>query len=92
MNDPFLVRGLERVADLARDGQRVRGPEASGLNDRVECLARHQLHDERRDPVGLFEAVHLGDVGMIERREQTRFALEPRAAIGAAGECGAAEL
>ena len=28
------------------------------------------------------------DVGMVERREQTRFALESRAAIGAAGECG----
>ena len=77
MHDPFLVRGLERVADLARDGQRLRGPEASGLDDRVECLARHQLHDQRRDPFGLFEAVHLGDMGMIERGEQTRFALEP---------------
>ena len=87
MDDPFLVRGLERIADLARDGQRVRGPEASGLNDRVERLALHQLHHERRDPLGLFEAVDLRDVGMIERREQTRFALEPREAIGAAGEC-----
>ncbi len=58
-----------------------------GLNDRVECLAGHQLHHERRDLVGLFEAVHLRDVGMVERREQMRFALEPRAAIGTAGEC-----
>jgi hypothetical protein len=38
MDNPFLVRGLERIADLACDGQRVRGSEPSVMNDRVECF------------------------------------------------------
>src|SRR4030095_11559038 len=92
MNDAFLVRGIERICDLARDGQRALGPDASGLNDRVEGLAGYQLHDERRDLRELFEAVHLRDVGMVERREQTRFALEPRAALRTAGECARQDL
>ena len=39
-----------------------------------------------RDAAGLFEAVDGGDVRMVQRRERLRFALEPREAIGIAGE------
>ena len=46
MDDPFLVRGFERLGDLARDRERLldrHRPRAQPLGER---LALDQLHDE----------------------------------------------
>ena len=45
-----------------------------------------QLEDEGVHAVGFFEAVDRADVGMVQRREHLRFALEAREAIGIARE------
>ena len=40
-----------------------------------------QLHDERTGTVGFLDTVNRGDIGMIQRRERTRFAIEPGQAL-----------
>ena len=44
-------------------------------------LALDQLQDDRRLAVGFVEAVDRGDIGVVQRREQLRLALESRDAI-----------
>ncbi len=51
-----------------------------------------QFHDEGLHAVGIFEAVDLRDVRMIERRQNLCFALEAGEAIGIGGERRAAGL
>ena len=45
-----------------------------------------------RDAAGVFEAVDLRDVRMIERREHLRFTTETREAIGIVGDAGSRTL
>ena len=66
-----------------RLGDRQRAARASAIGQR---LALDQLEDQRAHAVGLLEAVDRGDVGMIERREHARLALEARQPIGVGGE------
>ena len=51
-----------------------------------QCRALDKLEDERLHAIRFFESVNRGDVGMIERREDLRFAFEAREAIGIEGE------
>ena len=47
-----------------------------------EIVALDQFHHEGVHAAGLLEPVDRGDVGMIQRRERLRLALEPRQAFG----------
>jgi hypothetical protein len=88
MNDPFLVRRLNGVDDLAGDAQRLVNSQPRALR-RVELLgerlAIHELEDDVRDAspriAPLLEAKDLGDVWMIERGQQLRLAREARSAL-----------
>ena len=51
-----------------------------------QIVALDQFHYERRDAAAFFEAVNSRDVGMIQRGEDFRFALETREPIGISGE------
>jgi hypothetical protein len=90
MHDAFVVRGFECVGDLTRDRDRladgqVRMP--GRLHSRQSLrqrLALHQLKDERRRAVPIFQAVDRRDVRMIQRREDPGLALEARQALGIA--------
>ena len=78
MDDPLLVRGLERLPDLTRDGEGFvdrQGPLRDAFGER---LALDELQHERRHAAGVFESVDPADVGMVQRREQLRLALESR--------------
>ena len=86
MDDPALVRGVERIGDLPGHRQRLgnrQRPSRQSIRDR---LPLDQLHHQRLDAVGVFDAVNGGDVRMIERRQDARFALEARPSIGIGGE------
>lgn len=67
MHNAFVVRGFKCVGDLHRVVQG--GLQRKRSFDRV---ALYQLHD--KGPI--LDAVDLGDVGMIQRRENLGFALE----------------
>ena len=73
-NDPRVVRGFERVGDLARDGDGVRKSQASRPNDVVQRLARARTPSPAPALRGLLHAVDLRDVGMIERGQRLRLA------------------
>ena len=88
MHDPEFVRGLEAIGDLARDRQRVRERDGTAGNQHREIVPLDQLHHERpksrRRPGGgnILDAVDLGHVRMVQRRQRLRFTGEPRETIG----------
>ena len=86
MDDPFLVRGLERLGDLACDRERLGNRQRSALQAIGQRRSLDQLEDQRRDAVGFFETVDGADVRVIERGERPRFTREARAALGICGE------
>jgi hypothetical protein len=78
MHDALLVRRLQRLRDLARNGERL--VEWNGnLRDAVgEGRGLDQLHHERRRPGRPLEAVDGRDVWMVQRRKHFGLALEAR--------------
>ena len=90
MDDAFVVRDLEGVGDLPGDGQRLgrRQPRAfaSAADQFRQRVAFDELEHQELNAVGFFEAVDRADVGVIERGQHPRLALEPREPIGVAGE------
>ena len=82
MNDPLLVRRFQRFGDLTGDGDGV-GDRERG-RQLIQGMALDQLHDERRLARRLLYAMDVRDVGMIERRQDVRLALEPGTALGIA--------
>ena len=77
-----LVRGFERLGDLPRDGQRFVDRNRPTRDPRAQILAFDQFHHQRPRRAAVFDAVDLGDVWVIERRQGACFSLEARATIG----------
>src|SRR5215510_4731929 len=82
MDDALLVRGFERLGNLPCERQRLDERQRPARDPPIERLAVDELHDEEVPHAGLFEAVELRDMRMIERRESLRLALEARDPIG----------
>ena len=85
VDDSGAVRRFERKGELARDvvggiaGQRA-------LRDSIaEIIALDQFHGEKTHSIRLEETVDRGDVGMIQRCQESRLAFEPREPIGVVG-------
>ena len=66
MNDALFVSGLHCVSDLARDGQCFIDRNGSLRDPIRERGSVHELQHERAYAAGLFKAVNLRDVRMIE--------------------------
>jgi hypothetical protein len=90
MDHAAIVRGLERLCDLASDWQRLIDRDRPGRDAIGERRPVDQLHDERVDAVLFDNPVDRGDVRVIERRENFGFALKSREMIGVAGAPGVA--
>ncbi len=90
MDDPDLVRRFDRLGDLLRDGQHVLEWNRPTRDPVRQRRPLDQLHHQRGLTVSAFEAVNPGDVGMVQRSEDFRFALEPGQSI-AVGRHGAGE-
>jgi hypothetical protein len=77
MDDPLVVRGLERIRDLARDGQRLgRGNRAGG-----DTFGKGWTVDELHHEVVRAHIVERTDVRMIQRGHRASLALEPFAEL-----------
>ncbi len=77
MDDAGFMRGFERLGDLPRnrDGLVERhGPLCDPVGQR---RAVDQLQDQGGDRARFLETVDRADVGMVQRRQHLRFALEP---------------
>ena len=89
MDDPGVVRGLQRPGNLSRDRQRVVDLNTCGHRCRLaplgdqfgEILPRHQLHDDGAP----LDGVYRRDVRMVERGQRRRLALESRESIRISG-------
>ena len=92
MDDPVLVRGFERLGDLLRHRKRLVERQGAPRDSVGERRAFDQLHHQGVLAAGIFEAVDLRDVRMIEGREELRFAAEPCEAIGIVGDGGQQDL
>ena len=86
MDDPLLVRRFERLGDLPARSAAPRRAESAPARSRSASVGPSTSSITRaRDAVRLFEAVNLRDVGMVQRRERLRFALEACQPVGVAG-------
>ena len=85
MDDPLLVRGLERFGNLVGDGERLVDRHRPAHETVGERLALDQFHDEQMPTSGFLEAVQRGDVWMIQGGEDSGFTLEARQAIRIGG-------
>ena len=68
----MIVGGLERVGDLAGDGERLVQRKRPAGDARGEVFAVDELHHER----GFLQPVDLRDVGMVQGSEGVSLALE----------------
>ena len=75
MNDALAVRLHQRSHDLRSVGERRLHGKRSAFEPGRDRLALHQFHDEVIRP----NIVERADVGMIQRRNRARLALETRA-------------
>jgi hypothetical protein len=82
MDDPLLVGGIERIRDLPRQGERLCERHRATREPVGQRLAVHQLHDERADVGAVLDAIDRRDVGVIERGQHPRLALEARHPVG----------
>ena len=75
-----------RLGDLLRDRQRVGECDRTTRDAIGERRPLDQFHDERADAVRFFQPVDVRDVGMVQRFERLRLALEAGDALRIAGE------
>ena len=85
MDDPPLVRSIERVGDLPRHGQRVFERNGAARQPLGERLAVDELHHQRARAALLLDAIDLRDVRMVQRRQGPGLAFEPGSALGIRG-------
>ena len=86
VDDSLIVRRFERLGDLLRNRERLRERNRALCDPLGKRRAFNQLHDQRMDPVRVFESVDVCDVRMVERRQHLRFALETRESLRVGGE------
>src|SRR5574341_298557 len=85
------MRDVECVCNLLRDDEGLADRKRAAPDSLTQRLAFDQLEDDPADGLTalgytLFEAVNGADVGVIQRRKYTRFALEARLAVGVGAE------
>ena len=81
MDDALLVRRFERLGDLSGDRQRLVDRDRAVGDPLGQIVALDQFHHEGVVARGFLDRIDGGDVGMIQRRERLRLALEPRQAL-----------
>ena len=87
MNDPFLVRCVERVGNLARDCERLWNRQWPARQPIGERGALDQFKHQCGHAIGFFQSVDRADVRVIQRGEQPRFARETGPAFGVELKC-----
>ena len=90
MNDALLVRGFQRLGNLAGDRHRFVERDRP-LSDAIrKRRSLDQLQHECLDAVGVLQPVDRRDVGMIQGRQDFRLALEAGQPLRISGDRGRA--
>jgi hypothetical protein len=82
VDDSLLVRRVQSLDDLSGDRQCFAHRYGARREPIGERRALHELEDERRGSGAFFDTIDGRNVGMVQRREELRFAHEARAVIG----------
>jgi hypothetical protein len=88
----LLVRSGQCVGERDADIEHACERQASRCHSRVEALALDQLHGEEADVALVLDRVEHHDVGMAERSDRARLALEAGEAAGVRGDVGRQHL
>lgn len=72
MDDPLLVRRLERRGDLPGNGEGLGQRHGSAGHLHPQVLPLDEFHDQGSQAVTLFEAVDLRNIGVVQRGERLR--------------------
>jgi hypothetical protein len=86
MDDPRLMRGIERLRDLSRDGKRFVHGHRPTRHQIRERDAVDELQDQGMRIAGLLQPIDGGDVRMVQRGEHLGLALEAAQAVRIEGE------
>ena len=82
MNNPLLMRRLEGGSHLLRDRQRLPSRERADHREAIgQRVAVDQFHHQHRARRRFFDPVECGDMRMVQRGEDARFALEARPTV-----------
>ncbi len=81
MDDSFLVRRLQRFADLLRNPERFIDRNRPSLDALGQRFSIDEFHHQELASAGFFQSVDGRNVGMIQRCQHARFALESRHAF-----------
>ena len=87
MDDPLLVRRLERAGDVPGERQGLLERDRSRRETVLERRPLDELEDERVNAVRLLEPEDRADRGVVELREDLRLAPEAREAVGVPASC-----
>ena len=82
MDHTALVGRLARFGQLHRDVEGLAQRDRSAGDAVGQILAAGEFHREEPHTLGLVETMDDGDAGMVERREDPGFPLEPRQPFG----------
>ena len=77
VDDAFIVRELERLANLRDDLQRLARRQFARLLQLSQVKSIDKLHDEEGQSVGLAELMDGDDVRMAQSRQRAGLAIEP---------------
>ncbi len=86
VDDALLMGRGEALGDLERVVHGLLLRNRTGVELPAQRLAFQKLHDGVRDAVLVAEVVNREDVGMRERRDRLRLALEPRQRVRVRGD------
>lgn len=78
MDDPFPMRGFQRLGDLPGNQERLGNGDGSTCDARVQTLAVHEFENEKLRAVRFVQTVDRAYVRMVERGEDLGFTTEPR--------------
>jgi len=87
MDNALIVCSFNRLGDLFSDRKRLSQRNRAARDPICECRPFDQLHHQREGPVApslhllAFQSEHVGDVRMIQCREDLRFSVEARESI-----------
>ena len=86
MDDAGFVRGFERLGNLPRNRDGLVERHRPLRNAVGERLALDQLEDQGGNGGRFLQAVDGADVGVVQRRQHLRFALEPGEPVRVGGQ------
>ena len=92
VDDAAVVRRFERLGDLAGDVERLVERQGAHIDPQGQRRPIDQLHDQRRRVGGILQPDDVGDVRVIQRGQDPRFATESGETFAVPGDIGAQHL